>query len=160
MLVFDASSIIYAWDNYPIHQFPGLWGWMAEQIAEKKVVMPVVAFDEVSDTAPECAVWLRGNHIKQFPITNAILQKALVIKRLLGIDGDNYHSKGVGENDIFIIATANVNNLALVSDEGRQKNCPDILSKSKIPLVCSMDAVAVHCINFIEFIKRSEVVFG
>ncbi len=160
MQVFDASSIIHAWDNYPIRQFPGLWGWMAKQIAEQTVVMPSVAFDEVENKIPECAAWLKDNNLMQFPVTNSIIQKALVIKNLLGIVGDSYHSKGVGENDILIIATANVNSLSLVSDEGRQKFPPDILSRSKIPLVCSMDAVAVPCINFIEFIKKSGVVFG
>jgi predicted nucleic acid-binding protein len=160
MQLFDASSVIYAWDNYPIRQFPGLWGWMAEQIAEKKVVMPTVAFDEVDNKIPECAVWLRENHIEQFPVTNAIIQQALLIKHLLGIVGDNYHSKGVGENDIFIIATASVNNLGLVSDEGRQPKLSDIPSKRKIPAVCTMEEVGVPCMSFIEFIKRSEVVFG
>ena len=160
MQAFDASSIIHAWDNYPIRQFPGLWGWMAMQFVEQKVVMSSVAFDEVDNKIPECADWLKDNNIDQIPVTNAIIQKALVIKNLLEIVGDSYHSKGVGENDILIIATANINSLSLVSEEGRQKYPPDILSKSKIPLVCSMDSVAVPCINFIEFIKKSEVVFG
>jgi len=132
---------------------------MAEQIAEKKLVMPTVAFDEVENKIPECAAWLRDNHIKQFPITNAIIQQALLIKHLLGIVEDNYHSKGVGENDIFIIATESVNDLGLVSDEGRQQKLPDIASKRKIPAVCTMVEVGVPCLNFIEFIKRSKVVF-
>lgn len=160
MLVFDASSIIHAWDNYPIRQFPGLWEWLAEQVSEKKVVMPTVAFDEVDKKLPECSDWLRDNHIKQFPVTNAILQKALLIKHTLGIVGDSYHSKGVSENDIFIIATASVNTVGLISDEGRQQKLPDIPAKRKIPTVCAMDDVGVPCINFIEFIKRSGVVFG
>jgi predicted nucleic acid-binding protein len=160
MLLFDASSIIYAWDNYPIRQFPGLWEWMAEQVAEKKIAMPTVAFDEVDKKVAECADWLRESHIKLFPVTNAILQKALLIKNLLGIDGDSYHPNGVGENDIFIIATASVYNLGLVSDEGWQPKPPKLPKKSKIPLVCTIEAVDVPCLSFIAFIKRSEVVFG
>ncbi len=160
MLVVDASSIIYAWDNYPIQQFPGLWGWMAEQFSDKQLVMSRVAYDEVVNKAPECAAWLRDANTELIDITNTIVQEALKIKRLLGITSDNYHPKGVGENDILIISTAVVNNVGLVSDEGRQQNPPDIPAKRKIPAVCSMDDVGVSCINFIEFIKRSEVVFG
>lgn len=160
MQTFDASSIIYAWDNYPIRQFPGLWGWMAEQIASKKLVMSGVAFDEVDNKIPECAKWLGDSNIELFAITNAIVQESLKIKHLLGIVGDRYHSKGVGENDIFIIATARVNSLGLVTNEGRQQKLPDIPGKSKIPVVCAMVEVGVPCLNFIEFIKRSEVVFG
>jgi hypothetical protein len=151
MLIVDASSIIYAWDNYPIRQFPGLWGWMAEQFTDKHLVMPRVAYDEVDNKAPECAAWLKDANIELFAITNVIVREAFKIKNLLGISSDSYHPKGVGENDIFIIATASVNNVGLLSDEGRQQ---------KLPAVCSMDEVAVHCMNFIEFIKRSEVVFG
>lgn len=158
MQVFDASSMIYAWDNYPIRQFPGLWEWMATQIDEKRLVIPSVAFEEVVKKTPDCGKWLDITDIKQLEITNTIMQDAMRIKKLLGIKGDNYHPKGVGENDIFIIATASVHRAELVSNEGRQKT-PDILAKKKIPVVCSMKEVDVLCINFLEFIKRSDEIF-
>jgi hypothetical protein len=79
---------------------------------------------------------------------------------LLGIDGDSYHPKGVGENDILIIATARAHSAELVSDEGKQNHFPDIMAKRKIPAVCAMIEVSVTCINFIEYIKRSGVIFS
>ena len=106
MQVFDASSMIYAWDNYPITQFPGLWEWMAEQVDKENLVMPSVAFDEVQRITPDCGDWLKVQSIKRLAMSNVILQDAFRIKGLLGIADDKYHTKGVGENDIFIIATA------------------------------------------------------
>jgi len=44
MQTFDASSMIYAWDNYPPGQFPGLWEWMGKQIELEEFVMSEVAF--------------------------------------------------------------------------------------------------------------------
>lgn len=64
MLVVDASSIIYAWDNYPILQFPGLWIWLAGQFAEKQLVLSRVAYDEVGNKAPDCAAWLSGSETR------------------------------------------------------------------------------------------------
>ncbi len=158
MQVFDASSMIYAWDNYPIRQFPGLWEWMATQIDEKRLVMPSVAFEEVARKTPDCGKWLEKTDIRQLEITNTIMQGAMRIKKLLCIKDDNYHSKGVGENDIFIIATAYNHSAELVSNEGRQK-IPDIPAKKRIPAVCAMKEVDVLCINFLEFIKRSDEIF-
>ena len=40
MLVFDASSMIYAWDNYPVNQFPPFWQWIATQVEQRALVMP------------------------------------------------------------------------------------------------------------------------
>ena len=159
MQVFDASSMIYAWDNYPMRQFPGLWDWMASQVEEKQLVIPTVAFEEVEHKAPDCGEWLKDNNLEQLPISNAILQDAKRIKGLLGIVGDNYHPNGVGENDILIIATARAHCTELVSDERKQTALPQVLSKSKIPAVCDIAGVSVTCINFIEYIKRSEAVF-
>lgn len=81
------------------------------------------------------------------------------IKHLLGIEEDQHHPKGVGENDIFIIATASVHGLTLVSDEGRQFKKPDILAKRKIPAVCELSGVGVSCINFLQLIRTSGTVF-
>lgn len=159
MQVFDASSMVYAWDNYPIHQFPGLWEWIAEQMAKKVLVMPVVAFDEVANEEQDCGQWLEEKNIKKLYITNVIAQDSNRIKKLLGIEGDSYHPKGVGENDIFIIATARDHGAELVSDEGKQNQLPAIAAKRKIPAVCAMPEVSVRCINFIEYIKRSDVIF-
>ena len=102
---------------------------------------------------------LKDNNLEQLAISNAILQDAKRIKGLLGIVDDNYHSKGVGENDILIIATARLHEAELVSDERRQPSLPKISSNRKIPAVCAMPKVSVSCINFIEYIKASGAVF-
>lgn len=158
MRVFDASSMIYAWDNYPLKQFPGLWEWMADQIQQGEVAMPSVALDEVAHKAPECAEWLKACDLEVLEINNVILQDAMRIKNLLGIEGDKYHPKGVDENDLLIIATAAAHNTELVSDESKQK-LPDLPAKRRIPAVCVMDEVDVTCINFIDYIKLSAAVF-
>ena len=160
MQVFDASSMIYAWDNYPIEQFPGLWEWLAIQIENPNLVIPSIAFEEVSHKAPECCAWLRDNDISRLEVTNAILQDAMRIKTLIGVVDDKYHSKGVDENDLLIIATTRAQQFELISEEARQPTLPqNEPTKRKIPSVCAMGGVGVSCINFIEYIKQSQAVF-
>jgi len=158
MPVFDASSMIYAWDNYPIEQFPGLWKWMADQIDQGEVTIPGVAFSEVDKKSPECGKWLKDTGVKKLEITDAIAADTMRIKGLLGISGDNYKT-GVGENDLLIIATARAFSAVLVSEEKRQPAVPTVAANRKIPSVCSMPEVNVRCINFIEYLKRSKAVF-
>jgi len=158
MQVFDASSMIYAWDNYPLKQIPGLWEWMADQVGTQRLVMPSVAFGEVVHKAPECGAWLRDCNLELLEVNNAILQDAIRIKNLLGIVGDKYGG-GVGENDLFIVATARAYKAELVTDEAWQPTLPKKLENCRIPAVCSMEKVAVRWIKFIDYIKRSEAVF-
>jgi predicted nucleic acid-binding protein len=159
MQVLDASSVIYAWDNYPIEQFPPLWRWLADEVKGSSLAIPTVAFDEVEHKTPDCGIWLKGHNVQRLKISNDILKNALSIKALLKIVGEQYHPKGVGENDILIIATAQAHGANLISDEAQQKNPPDAMSKRKIPSVCGLPEVGVPCVNFLEFIKRSKVVF-
>lgn len=158
MQVFDASSIIYAWDNYPLQQFPGLWEWVAERINETTIMMPSIALGEVQVNSPDCWQWLRDADLQTHEINNAILQESLRIKDVLGIVGDKYGG-GVGENDIFIIATAYVVGKELVTDEGWQPIPPKKLENCRMPAVCSLQAVQVRWINFLSYIKRSEAIF-
>lgn len=159
MLLFDASSIIHAWDNYPPELFPPLWDWLSQEVVGGNLAISGVALDEVGKKAPECAAWLKDNDITVFPLTSEVLAESLRIKHLLGIEEDQYHPKGVGENDIFIIATASVTGLTLISDEGRQFVKPNILAKYKIPTVCELQYVGVTCINFLQLIRSSGAVF-
>jgi hypothetical protein len=75
--VFDASSMIYAWDNYPVLQFPGLWEWMATQVEERQLVMANVAFEEVANKAPDCGEWLKDNDLELIEISNVVICKTL-----------------------------------------------------------------------------------
>jgi predicted nucleic acid-binding protein len=159
MQVFDASSMIYAWDNYPIDQFPPLWAWFAAQVQAGQILFPSVAFSEVAAKTPDCAVWLEDQGVGKLSVTNAIAQAALAIKGQLGIVNDQYGA-GVGENDIFIVATAQVHGHTLVSDEAVQRIPPLSLKKYKIPAVCGMHGVGVTCISFLTFVKQSGAVFG
>jgi hypothetical protein len=156
--MFDASSMIYAWDNYPFQQFPGLWEWMAAQIESGRLIMSSIAFEEVENKTPECGAWLETVGIGVIEIDNAILSEAMRIKALLGIVGDKYGG-GVGENDLLIIATAGCADAELVSDEKRQNNLPAWLHNYKIPAVCGLSEVNVPCVSFIDYIKRSQHIF-
>ncbi len=159
MQVFDASSMIYAWDNYPVAQFPGLWTWMADRVANGVIRMSEVAVEEVDHKAPECVTWLKTAGLQKMPVTEAILREAFRMKSLLEIEEDRYGS-GVDENDLIIIATAKLNGCELVTDEAFQPSPNKQKRNWKIPAVCNMDSVKAPWIDFLGYIKRSEAVFG
>ncbi len=159
MQVIDASSIIYAWDNYPENLFPKLWDWIADEIAHGRLAIPGVAFEEVGHKIPECAEWLKAHEINRLPGSASILAEAMRIKGAVGIRDDDYHPKGVGENDLIIIATALEHGAELISDEQRQPNPPKEPRRRKIPAVCAMPGVNVQHITFIEYFKRAGTVF-
>jgi hypothetical protein len=158
MPVFDASSILLAWDTYPENQFPSFWNWICIEITNGRILMPAVAFTEVGQKAPDCEVWLAKCGLQPLPVTNDIVQEANNIKNLLGVVNDNYNPAGVDENDLFIIATAKVHRLDLVSDE-HQPTAPVNILRSKIPTVCRMNQVNVQCVRLNNYIRNSGTVY-
>lgn len=154
MYSFDASSMIHAWDNYPPENphFDSLWDWFSEKVQSKEFVISKIAFEEVAHKIPECGHWLKDNDIKIYNLTPTSLLIAKDIKELLDITEEQY-TKGVGENDLFIIAIAQETVTVLVTEEGRQSVLPTLKSNYKIPAVCSLDEVDVDCCNFLNLLK-------
>ena len=153
MRVFDASAIVWAWDEYPATLFPALWTLLATEVAAGNIVVPASAMKEIGDVSPDCHEWLKQNGLKAQPMSNVSITIAQNIKFKLGIVGDAYHPKGVDESDIFIIATAKAMKLPLVSQEAVQLNLPSPLTRCKIPATCSLPGVSVKCIRFIDYLK-------
>ncbi|NHZ85143.1 MAG: DUF4411 family protein [Planctomycetia bacterium] len=160
MVAFDASSMIHAWDNYPLENFPPLWEWIATEIASENIVLPQIAFEQIEKKAPDCGKWLKDNSVHRIKESNDILTEASRIKGLLGIIDEGYSSKGVDEPDIFIIATSKVHDIQLISNERRQFILPQVIANYKIPAVCSLPSVAISCLDFIQFIRNTGTVFG
>lgn len=154
MYSFDASSMIHAWDNYPPENkhFDSLWEWFSNKMQSKEFVISKKAFEEVSHKIPECGTWLQDNHIKIYDLTSESLLIASDIKELLGIIEEKY-TRGVGENDLFIIAIAQELGTTLVTEEGRQGVLPALKSNYKIPAVCNMESVGVANCNFLNLLK-------
>lgn len=159
MQVLDASSALYAWDNYPFEQFPSLWLWLGSQIATGALQISSVALEEVERKTPECAAWLKAQKVSAHSVDQKILLEAVRIKALLSIEGERFGG-GVGENDLLIIAAAKLKGATLVTDERRQPDLPRIKANYKIPAVCGMQTVDVSCLNFLEYLKKSKEVFG
>lgn len=159
MHALDASSILHAWDNYPLAQFPGLWDWLAGEIQAKRLSIATIALDEVGHKSPDCATWLRSQNIRRLPMSNQVLQAAMDIKQQVGIHNDQYHPKGVDENDILIIAAALYHGATLVTNEARQSSSLKEPTRRKIPAVCDLPGVAVAHKNFLDYIQQSKQVF-
>jgi len=154
MYSFDASSMILAWDNYPIENnlFEPLWEWFADKVETKAFTISEVALAEVTAKIPDCGKWLKDHHIETQRISANVLFETQKIKQLLGIEEEEYGA-GVGENDLLIIAIAKESNSTLVTEEKRQNNLPRVKHNYKIPAVCNLPEVNVPHVYF-DLIKQ------
>ena len=160
MPTFDASSLILSWHEYSKDLFPPLWDWLGKGFGDGSLAVSQVAFDEVKQKSEACTDFLRDCGLQPRPVTAEIVTEALRLKGLLGILNEEYSPRGVGENDLLIIATANVEGAVLVSEEGRQQNLPNVMKNCKIPAVCGLAEVQVRCVRFIELLRESGQTFG
>lgn len=157
--IVDASSIVQAWDSYPIEIFPQLWDWLAGELAAGQLQIPDVAYVEVGHVCPDCAIWLKNNAVQVASTDAATVATAMAIKNLMGIQNDEYHRLGVDENDVLVISAAKVHAVELLSNESVQSTLPVNIKQYKIPAVCNLVGVKVTCISFLDFLKASKVSF-
>ena len=162
-VIFDASSLLYAWDTYPkdIDLFEPLWAWIESLIAAELLVMSKVNFDEVTKST-EAYEYLKDLKLKIIEPNMAILSIADNIRLELGlteVEINNPTRKGVDVGDLICVATAKVDSLKLITEESPQiqtngHGSPK-LQNHKIPRVCSLHSVAVKTCNFVEFLKQN-----
>lgn len=154
--MFDASSIVHAWDNYPreLIVFETLWEEIGTLVQAGEISFSQVALDEVGHVSPDCRQWLDDCDVVSLPVTADILDIATQLKADLGIVNDNYHPDGVDENDLLIISTAKHHGVQLVSNEKVQNNLPGNQRKYKIPAVCQHKA-DVECCAFVDFLNEN-----
>jgi hypothetical protein len=130
-----------------------LWAWFKMKVEEGEFVVSRRAYDETArKVSPEFIEWIKEIEIIKDTIED--LNEAQRIKELLNIEEDDFHPKGVGENDIFIISISKRINAILDSNED-QYTRPDIKKKYKIPNVCRIPEVDIECINFAELLRRN-----
>jgi predicted nucleic acid-binding protein len=158
MQIIDSSSIVHAWDTYPIQQFPKLWDWLGQEVAASRLCAPEVVLTEVMHVAPACRLWLEKSGATCLPATNAILHEAARIKTLLNI-GPHY-ARGVDMNDLLIIATARLHTALLITNEAKQLLPPRSMANFRIPAVCRHPDVKVPCCDFLDYLRTSSYVFG
>ncbi len=122
--------------------------------------MSDVAFEEVERVSQECADWLGLIPIERIETSGTVLARAQMIMHTLGIEGGDFHSDGVDENDLIIVATCAENGWPLTSNESVQNTKPANMKRYKIPAVCQLESVSVECGNFIDYLKATKEVFG
>ena len=173
MYSFDASAIVDLWDNYPIQNphFAPMWDWFKTQVEQKVFCISDIALKEVKDKIiykseygslekdiPKSKLFIQAlNTITLNKITADDLISVQHIKTLLDIQEDNYSTKGVGENDLLIIANAKNNGTILVTNENRQNNLPNIKAKYKMPAVCNLNEVNLKNKNLAELLHISDL---
>ena len=155
----DTSSLIHAWDNYPIKQFKPFWLWMEKQFLEKDVATIPEVIGEIK-TSPEFLGWVKPK-IHQIEISQDMLSKQEQIEKQLEITNGNYSTQGgVNGVDILLIAAASNVNCSLIANEGKQETPPAKKLNYKIPLVCrTIIRPKIPTYSFIGWLKYKDPTF-
>jgi predicted nucleic acid-binding protein len=160
--------MIDLWVNYPIQNphFDAIWDWFALRVENEDFVISAVVFKEiedmilygkVTDRIPEASKFISIlNNFKVYEQTKQELMIALEIKQLLEIEEYNY-GKGVGYNDLCIIANAKAINTILINNEAVQNTKPVEKKSYKIPAVCGMPEVGVTSLNLVELLNNNHL---
>jgi predicted nucleic acid-binding protein len=147
----DTSALIAAWyERYKPNRFPRLWTQLDEMIAAGRLFSSVMVLDECSRRSPELHAWLKDRPDMFFVPEAAIqLRVDYIVNTYTGLV---MQGKEKFAADPFVIATAEVHRLTVVTEE----TGPDSLRK--IPGVCR--DLSVQCINLTALFDAEDWVMG
>ena len=131
----DASAFIAAWNvSHPIDVFPSLWSQLVNRRDDMVLIKPI--FDEIDPIKDRSKtdkyslrMWMISKQFKSIPV-DFIEDRALELERKYQIRNN---SKGVGRNDLKLIAYAKLCRKTVVTEEGKQPGKPVNLKKNTIP---------------------------
>jgi hypothetical protein len=142
----DTSCLIAAWEErYPLENFPKFWTYFEQLIDANRVWTPMAVHDEIEKKSKELHKWL-GDRARLFIELDEEIQreaKAILARhpRLVMAKKQRFAA------DPFVIATARVRGLTVVTEEGPTGK----LAKPNIPDVC--DDYGVEWTNLIRLIR-------
>ena len=160
MVMFDTSSLIHAWNVYPQKQFPKFWEWLFHNIKNQDIIFSQIVKQELK--TEELVEYIKEAKPKFITPNNEIIQTAKEIKKFLDLK-DGEKGNGVGEEDIFIMATALVQKLNLVTNEAIQREKDARKRNYKIPRAflefqgSKKDKCSTY--DLLTYIKKSEQIF-
>lgn len=148
----DTSSVIAAWDErYPMDNFPRFWEQLDKALTGGLIVVHEAVIDELDKKSKDAAAWLKKRPQAIVGYEPAIQAEA---KGILAKHERLVMEKKVAfAADPFVIATAKVRGLAVVSEEG-----PGSVARPHIPDVCR--ARAVDCVKLLAVIRAQAWVVG
>jgi predicted nucleic acid-binding protein len=149
----DTSSLIAAWDErYPPENFAKFWTLMAKALNDGTISLSLAVLDELKKKSEDLHTWLGEQEVPVVQLEEdiqvevaAILQKH---PRLVMAKKQRFAA------DTFVIATAKIKNLTLVTEEKPTGN----LAKPNIPDVCN--DYSIPCINLLKLIRQEAWVIG
>jgi predicted nucleic acid-binding protein len=142
---FDTSALIECWSrSYPPDVFPGVWLKMDELVSQQQVLCAEEVRGELAKQEDDLATWVNARPQMFVPLDEAIQRatsEILMQHQLLMKSTKNRNGA-----DPFVIATARVKSLTVVTEEKG-----GTAAKPKIPSVCQ--ALGVPCVNVLSFLR-------
>lgn len=142
----DTSCLIGAWEErYPLENFPKFWTFFEKLIDDGRVCAPSPVLDETGKKSKELHKWLADHDGLFIDLDEPIQREAKAIlaqhPRLVMAKKERFAA------DPFVIATARVRGLIVLTEEGPTGK----LQRPNIPDVCN--AFGLEYMNLIRLIR-------
>lgn len=151
----DTSSLIHGWnEKYPPEIFASLWNDIENLIKSGDLVSTEEVLMELNAGNDDLSIWASKQSDFFLPLDNQVQAEAATILAD-PINSKVLDQKKVGKNeaDIWVIATAKVNNFAVITDE-KYVQPIDVPNARKISIRNVCENESIPHFNFLEFIKE------
>ena len=141
---FDASAWLDCWVRwYPIGTFPSLWRNLDRLVDQGKLITPEMVLDELSNVEDGIAAYIRSKPLGICKV-DPLIQNS--VRQVMERHRNLVETRGKSGGDPWVIATAHVYKMDVVTGEKRSRN----LSAPRIPDVC--DSFNIRVFSTLEFI--------